>query len=305
MKVMITGAGGFIGRELVKVFERNNCDVIAVLRDEGQVAAYKNISCVLENKRELIKLLGGETIDVCIHLAWNGSSGKKRSDYQTHLANIENTLALCEALKVLRVKRFVGVGSSAENDTLQYIPQPGATPNSAAIYGVAKQTAHFMSKVLCTQLEIEHIWCQLSNVYGRGDRSENFINYACKVFLNRERATFTAGEQMYDFVYVSDVANAIFCAAMNGISNRCYYLGSGKPRRLKEYIFAIRNAVDPTYELHLGEIPYNGVSVDYQKLNDTIAYNEIGYYPKVFFEEGVFRTVSWLKSEMEMNDGKI
>ena len=78
--------------------------------------------------------------------------------------------------------------------------------------------------------------------------------------ITGQEANFTAGEQPYDFVYVSDIAQGLYCIGNRGKANYAYYIGSSKPAKLKEFIFSLRDAIDPSIQLHLGAIPFNGVA---------------------------------------------
>lgn len=294
-KVIVTGANGFVGRNLVRILEANGVKVIAVDSRASNISKYKNITCNLDESNKLPDLITDRDIECCIHLAWQGSTGSDRGDYGIQLKNIQRSLLLCDSISLLGIKRFVGIGSLAEKDISAYIPTDGSTPNKVALYGVAKQTAHYMTKIECSSRQIEHIWCQLSNIYGVGDYSNNFINYASKIMMNHQRASFTAGEQMYDFVYITDIANAIYLCADKGKAGVCYYLGSGNPRKLKCYIEDIRDAIDSSITLHLGEVPFNGISLSDSEFDCSKLINDTGFVPTVSFAEGIKSTIKWIK----------
>lgn len=303
MKILVTGANGFVGRHLLQLLIKNDCKVIAVDRTVGQelldVPDVKVIQCNLDESERLSSLIDDRDIDCCIHLAWQGANGDLRGDAGMQWENVRRTIMLCDVLAQMRVRRFVGIGTLAEKDVSYYLPVDGATPNPTACYGAAKLSARYMSKIVCTQLKIEHVWCQLSNLYGAGDPSENFINYASKLMLSGKRASFTAGEQMYDFVYITDIVGGIFKAAEHGKSNTTYYIGSGHQRKLKEYILEIRDAIDPGIPLYLGEVPFNGISLPAEEFDCSKLMNDTGYSAAVPFETGIRRTVDWLKAQKQ------
>lgn len=303
MKVMVTGANGFLGSNLLNKLTQKDIDVVAVVRssesDISKIAdlrRVKIVTCPLEEMEELPRLVQDEDIELCIDFAWNSANGPKRSDVRIQMDNVANTVTLCESLAKLGVKRFVGIGTLAEREVMRYLPTDGATPGPMSFYGVAKAGAEYMSKIICTQLGIEHIWCRLSNVYGVGDRTNNFVNFASRRMLSGERAAFTAGEQMYDFMYVTDIVEAICAVAFDGKNNTEYYVGSGAARPLKEYIIEIRDCIDPSIELFLGEIPFNGVSLPQEEFDSSKLFEDTGFRPAVNFEEGIAKTVEWLRS---------
>lgn len=305
-KAIITGANGFIGASLLKVMSSHNVEIIAVIKDyEENIDNIKDIPnvriiyCDMKDICKLPELIEDRDIDVCIHLAWAGSSGNERADYALQLQNAQYSMNVVDTISKMNVKRFVGAGTLAEKDVLNYHMTDGATPNAVSIYGIAKLTTHFMTKAECTKLNIEHIWCYLSNTYGVNNTTNNFVNMASKLMLNGERAAFTSGEQTYDFVYITDTVKAIYSVAERGRKNCSYYLGSTKPRKLKEFIKIIRDTINPDIELHLGEIPFNGVALPAEAYDAGKLERDTGYVPDVPFELGIERTIDWLKSVMK------
>lgn len=308
-KVLVTGANGFIGTALLKEMSKHGVEIIAVVKDENEnidgikhLTGVKIVYCELDEINKLCELIPDRDIETCIHLAWAGSTGDARADYDLQLDNVKYALDTINVIARMGIKRFVGAGTLAEKDVLNYHPTDGATPNAVSIYGIAKISMHFMTKAECTKLGIEHIWCYLSNTYGVGNRTGNFINFASKLMLTGQRAAFTAGEQMYDFVYVTDTVRAIYAAADKGNKNTAYYLGSTKQRKLKEYIKIIRDTIDPSIELYLGEIPFNGIALEAEAFSTDKLVSDTGYRPEISFEEGIKLTIEWLKAEMEQGE---
>ncbi len=303
-KILITGANGFIGTSLINEISReNNIEIIAMVSspqsDISGIAECQNtriVYCRLENIEKLAELVPDRDIEACIHLAWAGTSGDARSDYNIQLDNAKYSMKLVDTAADMNIPRFVGVGTLAEKDVMNYHLLDESTPNAVSLYGVAKLTAHMMTKTQCNVRHIEHIWCCLSNTYGVGNTTGNFVNFASKVMLEGKRAAFTPGEQMYDFVYITDTVRALWAAACNGRNNCEYYLGSSSPRQLKEYIRIIRDTIDPSIELHLGEIPFNGQSLDAKEYDCTKLKKDTGFSAKISFEQGIKDTIEWLRS---------
>lgn len=301
-KVILTGANGFIGSSLIKELTDRNIYVYAIIKDRNEKVDHiidlpnvELVYCELQNIHQLPDLISARDIDTCIHLAWAGSFGNERADYDLQLDNVRYALDTVNAIAKLGVKRFIGAGTLAEKDVGNYHPTDGATPNAVSMYGIAKITAHYMTKTECTKLGIEHIWCYLSNTYGVGNTTNNFVNMASRLMLNGKRAAFTSGEQTYDFVYIDDTVRAIYYAAEKGKTNTAYYLGSTKERKLKDYITIIRDTIDKQIPLYLGEIPFNGNPLSSEEYDTTKLVNDTGYYPTVSFEDGIKRTIAWLR----------
>lgn len=302
--VIVTGANGFIGTHLLEIMSSKGIHIYAIIKNQNEdIRKIKNISgvqiiyCSLEEIEKLPQLISDREIDTCIHLAWAGSFGGDRANYFLQLKNVEYSLKTVDVIAKMGIRRFVGAGTLAEKDVLSYHLLNGATPNAVSLYGCAKVAAHLMTKAECSKCGIEHIWCYLSNTYGVGNTTNNFVNMACRLMLDGKDANFTSGEQSYDFVYITDTVQAIFAVANQGKPNTSYYLGSGKALKLKDYIRMIRDAIDPKIELHLGSIQYNGNPLPQDAYDTTKLTEDTGFQAKVSFEKGIRWTVEWLRTE--------
>lgn len=298
-KAIVTGANGFIGSALVQELISNGVEVIALVHNgrsqnipkEARIADFELSKC-----GKLFEIIADKDIDAIYHMAWDGSSGDKRADYQLQLQNVKYTCDLLYAASKCGIKKFIGAGTLVQFDCDSYIGLNNSTPNAVSCYGTAKIAAQYMSKAIANSLGIEHVWCFISNTYGVGNTTMNFVNMAVKKMLNGERAAFTAGNQNYDFVYITDTITGIYLCGEKGKNNSSYYIGSGKPRQLKDYIYEIRDTVNSKTPIYLGEIPFNGVSIPLEKYSCENACKDLGYRAKVDFSSGIIKTVEWLKA---------
>ena len=113
--------------------------------------------------------------------------------------------------------------------------------------------------------------------------------------LNDEHCSFSAGNQLYDFIYITDAAKAFVAIGEKGKTNRTYYIGSQNPRLLKEFLIEMRDCVDPNIAIGLGELPFNGVSLSYTEFDINAVKNDTGFVPSIDFKEGINKTIEWLK----------
>lgn len=299
-KALVTGANGFIGSFLTSELLKNGVEVIAAGHsghNENIPEQVRFVSFDIENFQEIKNLIPDRDIDVIFHLAWGGVSGHKRADYSLQLDNVKYT---CDAVKTaseMAIKRFVGAGSIAQYNCSAFFDDSDIMLDPISCYATAKNAAQYMGKAIANSTGVEFVWCFISNIYGVGDYSTNFVNLNSKKMLIGEHVSFTPGEQNYDFVYITDTVNGIRLCGEKGFPNHSYYIGSGKPRKLKEFIKLIRDEIDPHIPLYLGEIPFNGKSIPIEWFDCVKLMNDTGYTPKITFEEGIKKTIMWLREQ--------
>ncbi len=301
---IVTGANGFIGTALVRELTAHGVHVFAVIKDANEninsiisLPGVNIVYCNMDEIEALASKINGHP-EIFYHLAWVGTTGKARADHNVQLKNAKWTVDAVEAAKALDCRRFVGAGTLAQYDVNAYSPLNGSTPNPVSIYGVAKNAAQMMSKARCNELCVEHLWGYLTNTYGIGNYTMNFVNFAVKTMVTGKPADFTAGEQMYDFANVRDVVHGLFCIGDKGKANYSYYIGSTRPAKLKEFIRIIRDEINPEIHLNLGALPFNGVNLGYDFFDCTPIIQDTGYEAKVIFREGIKETIPWLRQQI-------
>lgn len=302
MNVIVTGASGFLGSQLVKSLSSMGHKVYAVVHSEKSDTSSINesgakiIVCDMQNIKELKDRIS-ENVDSCIHLAWAGSHGPKKSDYNIQIQNVQWTMDLIEILSIMNVKKLICSGTIAEKEIIKNFGTGGDNLPSN-YYAIAKVTSHTMSEILCNKKGVDLNWCYVSNAYGPGDKSTNFINSTIIKMLSGERASFSLGNQIYDFTYIDDVVNAVVGVLSNGVPGKTYYIGSSKCRPLKDYIVTIRDKIDMNIPLYFGEMPSSDSSLGVSDYDTFEVVKDTGHESQVLFEEGIRTTIDYIKNNM-------
>lgn len=302
-RVIVTGANGFIGRNLVHELLRRNMEVICIdvsLSDELMNNANIDfISCVETSMNEMYEHLNGQHYDAFFHFGWAGTSGSTRGDYCLQLDNVKQTCDYIVLSKKLECKRFIFASSINEMQTYEYLQMNDISPSSGYIYGAAKLTGHLIGETVAYQNGIEFIPVIISNIYGAGEKSARLINTTVRKLLNHEHCSFTDGHQMYDFIYVTDAVNAITEIAEKGKAYHRYYIGSGNIRPLADYLIELKDIVDSHEVLGLGELPFNETELDYSQFELMKVQEDTGYINKISFHEGITLIINDIKEGMK------
>lgn len=302
-KALVTGANGFVGSALCRALSENNVDVIAVVRNEmSECSRLENISGIrivyadLSEYSKFSEIIPDRDIDVFYHMAWNGSAGSLRGDYN---AQIDNVRYACDSVKAcgqMNIKKYVFASSIMEYE-VEAVIQNELTPGVNTLYSTAKLTADHMIRAIAGAEGIEYVRGIISNIYGPGETSPRLINSTIRKLLKNEHCAFTAGEQMYDFIYITDSAQAFVEIGRSGAANRSYYIGSLSPQPLKSFLCTMRDQIDPLIEIGLGEIPFNGTALKYNEFDIYALQKDTGFTPIVSFEEGIRNTIEWIKEQ--------
>lgn len=305
-KVILTGGTGMLGLALIQLFIQKKIEVLVIVRPGSKrrnaipVSDYvKVIECDLLN---LSKVKGQikDNYDAFFHFAWDGTFGESRNDMQLQNQNVKAALDAVELAKAAGCTTFLGAGSQAEYGRVDGIKLGPDTPTKPETgYGIGKLCAGQMTRILCQQMGMKHIWVRILSTYGPHDGLHTMVMSGIIKMLNQERPQYTKGEQMWDYLYCEDAARAFYLAAEQGIDGSVYCIGSGQVRPLAEYITVIRDMIDPDIEIGFGEVPYYDKQVMYLCADIENLQRDTGFQPEISFEEGIRRTVQWYKEEMK------
>lgn len=303
MKVVISGPTGAIGMALLNYCVSQKEEVLLLCHKESerqkQIPSHPLIKVIyvdLEEYQNIDNLTENEW-DIFYHFAWKGTIGSARNEVNIQLNNVKYTLEAVSLAKRLGCKTFIGAGSQAEYGRTEE-KLSGDTPvfpDNA--YGIAKLAAGQMSRLLCEQLGMRHIWIRILSIYGPYDGKQSMVMSTIKQLLEKEPTTFTKGEQQWDYLYSKDAARALYLLGKFGKDKKVYCLGSGKTQSLKEYIFQIRDAINPELNVRIGEIPYSEKQVMYLCADIKELQKDVGFIPEISFEEGIKETIEYVINE--------
>ncbi len=103
------------------------------------------------------------------------------------------------------------------------------------------------------------------------------------------------GEQLWDYLFAEDAAEALFRAALHGSDGKIYPLGSGRAQPLYKYICELRDQIDPSLPLGFGDIPYHEKQVMNLQADISQLTRDTGWVPCTPFSVGIQNTIQWMK----------
>ncbi len=296
-RVIITGATGTIGNALINEFIKNNIGVLVISRPESirenALPEHPNIKILHASFEDYSSLQNNfeEKYDVFYHLAWAGTTGEARNNVTLQLQNIKYALDAVELAKRFGCHTFIGAGSQAEYGRFEGKLKPDTPAFPENGYGIAKLCAGQITREYAHQLELRHIWVRILSVYGPHDGAQTMVMSTINKLKNGEKAQFTKGEQLWDYLYSDDAAEAFRLIGERGVDGKTYVLGSGKTKPLSEYIKIIGKSLNAENLLEFGSIPYAKKQVMHLCADTTELTNDTGWTPKIDFKTGINKCI--------------
>ena len=228
-KVIVVGGAGFIGRELVCQLSKLYKNIIVIDNlINGRVEnlnGIANVTFIREDMRNISKIKDLiRNAEILFHLACLGVRHSIHSPKENYDVNSTGTLDLLIAAKEVGVKKFVYVSSSEVYGKHFYSPIDEEHPTyPMTIYGAGKLAAESSVRAFYTTYGYPTVIIRPFNTYGpfchhEGDCGEVIPKFLIRSLNGEQMTIFGDGEQLRDFIYVSDTANGILLAAEN---DRC------------------------------------------------------------------------------------
>jgi len=264
--VLLTGATGFVGRQILKSLAERGVSIRAVVRagkksdlPARDVATVATPDLFAESVAWCAQACAG--IDTVVHAAWYAEPGK----YLTSALNLDclaGTLRLAQGAAQSGVRRFVGIGTCFEYDltggTLSVeTPLQPLTP-----YAAAKAAAFLTLSQWLPLQPVEFCWCRLFYLYGEGEDPRRLVPYMRARLGAGEVAELTSGDQVRDFLDVREAGRLIASYALGqdtGAINVC----SGTPVTVRQLAERIADEYGRRDLLKFGARPNNLVDPPY------------------------------------------
>lgn len=294
-RVIISGATSSIGIALCEECVTNGIGVVAIIRPESSKCSLipkSNLIEIVESELSDYDSINSEGIhaDAFFHLVWGSTNGAAaRDNTYAQADNIQATLKAVELAKRCNCKVFVGAGSQAEYGRTDEVLTGDTACNPETAYGMTKLCAGMLSRLMCRQKGLDHVWTRILSAYGPNCSKRTVISYAVDTLLRGEKPILSDGRQVWDFIYISDVARALLACARSGVSGKTYVIGYGKSKLLREYLEEARDILNPGQDMGFGERPYNADAVMHLECDISELTADTGFFPTVDFEEGIRR----------------
>lgn len=294
-KIAVTGATSMIGAALIKICIERNVEVLAIVRKSSnrlsrlpQSKLLHILECNLEDLESVSEMPYG--YDVFYHLAWAYTSKDQRDNPILQEANIKTTLDAVRLAKRLGCKKFIGAGSQAEYGSSHEMICADTKPEPCTAYGIAKYSANMLSRKLCEQLGLLHIWGRIFSVYGCNDNDGTMLSYAVDQFLKGQPARFSSARQIWNYLYEDDAGMMFYLLGTKEVEPGIYCIAAEESRPLRLFIEEMAELFGEEAKCEFApdhaETELTELRVDIEK---TIS--AVNYHPRISFREGISRVM--------------
>jgi nucleoside-diphosphate-sugar epimerase len=298
-RVLVTGAGGFIGRAAVTALRQRGYEVHGAARtraDGVEVDSWHTMDLLdpLDRSR-LVHRAGASHL---LHLAWTTTHGRFWSD-PTNLEWANASCDLVEAFAEAGGGRAVMSGSCAQYDWDARaigpagIAHESTTPRRpATLYGSAKQDASSRLEAWSIESGFSFASALLFYPYGPFDRAERLVPSVTLKLLGGEMAEVTSGDQVRDFVHVADCGDALAALVESAVVG-AVNVGIGHASSVADVATTVARILDREDLLRIGAgDEQSKIVADVTRLRE-----EVGFVPHYDLETGLRDTVDWWRSQ--------
>jgi nucleoside-diphosphate-sugar epimerase len=298
-RILVTGAGGFVGAAVADLAAREGHNVTALIRNPSApraVALAERCDIAIADLADasVAGVLKQARPDIIIHSAWEGVGGPDRAD-DVQLNNIRTTVALLDGAVAAGVSRFIGIGSQAEYGRHDCRIDESAATEPFLLYGAAKLSAFHLTRQRAAEAGIGYAWLRLFSPYGPGDNPNWLIPSVTAQLLVGQAPRISAGTQKWDYLHIADAAQGIFAAALANNAQGVFNLASGRAVAVRTIVEHLRNLACPGLNLTFGDIPFGPNQIMHLEGDCSRLTAATGWSPSIRIEDGLATVVSALR----------
>jgi len=316
-KLLVTGGAGFIGSEFVRQGIKRGYTIAVVdkLSYAGDIARLKEVErnitfhkLDVTDRKSLEDVFKKEKPDAVVHWAAESHVDRSIADASPFLdTNIKGTQILLDISIKHGINKFINISTDEVYGDLgedgQFFETTPLNPSSP--YSVSKAAADMLGRAYHRTYGLQVITVRPSNNYGPWQYPEKLIPVIIMKALNNKKVpVYAKGENVREWLFVSDCAEAVFEILEKGQTGEIYNVGSGEEKRNIEVVKTILQILDKPEDLI--EFVKDRPGHDFRySLNSHKISEQIGWKIKVHFPEGIKKTVTWYLDNIEWVKSKV
>jgi nucleoside-diphosphate-sugar epimerase len=291
MRILVTGAAGFIGSEVVCQLAGRGDQVIAVDRNPrllerstSHAPDVLRFHLDLCDAAQVVRLIRAECPDALIHLAWYAAP----QDYLTshaNLASLAATATIVEAVLSAGCRKLVIGGSCAEYAVQDRLLVEDDPVDPRTLYAACKHAAWHLARILAAEAGADLAWARIFHLHGPRENAARLIPWVAEQLTSGAPVDLTDGNQVRDHLHVADVASgfiALLAPEASGIFNIC----SGQPVTLRQVLETVGEIVGNKQLLRFGARAHRPGETMYLA-GDPSRLRSLGWAPRFGLRDGL------------------
>lgn len=320
MKILVTGATGFVGYNIVEALLKQGYQVKALVRKTSNIKRLKQkkvalfFGDILERKT---LLAATKDVDIIIHAA--GVLGGFRITLdKLRLIHVQGTRKLLEAARDNGVRRFILISSIAAAGAVEHITDEKAISRPGTPYDKAKNEGEKLVKRFCRKERINYTIIRPGFVYGAYEMKKKAKLF--QLIQNKKFFIVGSGRNLISFVYTENLTQGILLSLNNSKAiNNTYIISDRRPYEMNEFINTIASQLKVRKPLHVPKLIAYIMAIILElialiskkepllsrervkNLTSSFGFSikkaqqELGYDPKIDLEEGIAKTIAWYR----------
>lgn len=303
MRIFVTGASGFIGAHVTRALLAGGHSVTALVvpgdslwRLEEATGKFSVVTGRVADRDQLRHVFGEFRPEACIHLAWFAEPGEYLSSPE-NIPSLTDSLSLLEELIQAGCRQVVMAGTCAEYDTEKGFLREDTPTRPTTLYSATKLAACLIGQQLAAAAQMTFAWGRIFYPFGPQEDLRRLVPAAIRAWQQGRYFPATLGEQVRDYIFVTDVA-AAFRVMLEKQASGVYNISSGVPVticHLLETIAALMGRSDLT---QFGALPYRDWEPPFI-CGDNTRLKQLGWRPEYTLSQGLSQTIEWWKQNRQ------
>lgn len=299
MRVLITGASGFVGKFAAAELASRGAEVITITRRPDLCPSQcTNIFCDIFDRQELARLIRWAKPDILLHLAWNIGYPNFWTAHE-NLHWVSASLHLLECAQNFGIKKFVGVGTCFEYQwpdstdcdelTTPLIP--------TSLYAISKDATRRIAAEFAKANGIDMAWARLFYLYGPGEHEKRLVASIANNLARGIPAHLTQGLATRDFLHVQDAGRAMALLTLSDV-NGSINIASGNGVSVREIAERLGNISGRPDLIRIGSLPDRSEEPARIVGANRRLITKTGFSPNYDLEIGLRDVYEWWKNRL-------
>lgn len=239
MKILVTGASGFIGSSLIPALLSENHKVFTLVRSVKKIKSfdwYPKVKTINKDLKSLTKDdIEDINPDIIYHLAW---SDLPNYEDPIHIEkNLPEQLFFLRLVAECNVKKIIITGSCLEYGLQNGLLNEENTLQPSTFYGLAKASVLSMANHLKNKFGFDFVWYRIFYVYGENQNQSSLYPSLINAIKNEESVfKMSHGNQMRDFIHIDDVIKYLLIPLHDYTISGIYNISNGKGIKVKDFV---------------------------------------------------------------------